>query len=50
LELERYRSLTNNLKIYFGPNIPNIFLPRMAEELQKHSEAPLDEVKAESSK
>ena len=40
LELQRYRSLTNNLKIYYGPNIPGIFFPNMAEELQKHSKAP----------
>ncbi|XP_028397317.1 erlin-1-like [Dendronephthya gigantea] len=40
LELERYRSLTNNLKIYFGPNIPSIFYSsNFAEELQKRSQA-----------
>ena len=26
LELERYRAIANNLKIYFGPNIPSVFL------------------------
>ncbi|CAB4031063.1 erlin-1-like [Paramuricea clavata] len=41
LELERYRSLTNNLKIYYGPNIPGIFFPNIAEELQKHSKGPI---------
>lgn len=37
LELERYRALTNNLKIYFGPNIPSMFFSNMAEELHKQS-------------
>lgn len=36
LELERYRALANNLKIYFGPNIPNLFYTHnVADDFQK---------------
>ena len=49
LELERYRSLTNNLKIYFGPNIPSLFLPHLADELHKQSPSPVQDVETKKS-
>ncbi|XP_046844471.1 erlin-1-like [Xenia sp. Carnegie-2017] len=42
LELERYRSLTNNLKVYFGPNIPSIFLPNMPDQFLKQGGEEVD--------
>eukprot|EP00126_Sphaerothecum_destruens_P004163 Sdes_comp18032_c0_seq6m7354 len=42
LELKRYQAITKNLKIYFGPSIPNIFHLSQASSSAAHSSS--DEV------